>query len=210
LITALITNPLWVVKTRMCATNKSDPGAYKGLFDGLYQIIKYEGFFGFYKGIIPSLLGTSHGAIQFMIYEEMKKWRLKITPDKDRERLVNGIHFWELKILNLDFILLCLRLKLANVKDNFEYLLMSGSSKAFASITTYPYQVIRARLQNQKNEAKYLGIFDTMRKILRKEGFLGFYKGLAPNILKVLPGTCTTFLVYENVNSFFKEHARYD
>ncbi|CAG8433153.1 9554_t:CDS:2 [Diversispora eburnea] len=164
LITALITNPLWVVKTRMCATNKSDPGAYKGLF-----------------GIIPSLLGTSHGAIQFMIYEEMKKWRLKITPDKDRERL-----------------------------DNFEYLLMSGSSKAFASITTYPYQVIRARLQNQKNEAKYLGIFDTMRKILRKEGFLGFYKGLAPNILKVLPGTCTTFLVYENVNSFFKEHARYD
>ncbi|RHZ72440.1 hypothetical protein Glove_242g148 [Diversispora epigaea] len=181
LITALITNPLWVVKTRMCASNRSDPGAYKGLIDGLYQIIKYEGFFGFYKGIIPSLLSTSHGAIQFMIYEEMKKWRLKITPDKDRERL-----------------------------DNFEYLLMSGSSKAFASITTYPYQVIRTRLQNQKNEMKYLGVFDIMKKILRNEGILGFYKGLAPNILRVLPGTCTTFLVYENVNEFFKEHARYD
>lgn len=63
------------------------------IIDGLYRIVKHEGLLGFYKGIIPSLLGTSHGAIQFMIYEEMKKWRLKITPDNDRERLVNEIYF---------------------------------------------------------------------------------------------------------------------
>jgi hypothetical protein len=31
-ITAFFTNPFWVVKTRMCATDRTDPGAYKGLF----------------------------------------------------------------------------------------------------------------------------------------------------------------------------------
>jgi hypothetical protein len=44
----------------------------------------------------------------------------------------------------------------------------------------------------------------------RVESIFGFYKGLAPNVLRVLPGTCTTFLVYENMASFFKKHARYE
>jgi solute carrier family 25 folate transporter 32 len=36
--------------------------------DGLYQIAKYEGIKGLYKGMIPALFGTSHGALQFMAY----------------------------------------------------------------------------------------------------------------------------------------------
>jgi solute carrier family 25 folate transporter 32 len=27
----------------------------------------------------------------------------------------------------------------------------------------------------------------------------GFYKGLGTNALRILPGTCTTFVVYENL-----------
>jgi solute carrier family 25 folate transporter 32 len=33
----------------------------------------------------------------------------------------------------------------------------------------------------------------------RNEGFLAFYKGLGTNALRILPGTCTTFVVYENL-----------
>ncbi|CAJ0824737.1 3400_t:CDS:10, partial [Entrophospora sp. SA101] len=86
-ITALFTNPFWVIKTRMCATNIDDPRAYKGLFDGLYQILKYEGIRGLYRGIIPAFFGVSHGALQFMAYEEMKKWKLKIGSKEDRKKL---------------------------------------------------------------------------------------------------------------------------
>ncbi|CAJ0633646.1 17938_t:CDS:2 [Entrophospora sp. SA101] len=177
-ITALFTNPFWVIKTRMCATNIDDPRAYKGLFDGLYQILKYEGIRGLYRGIIPAFFGVSHGALQFMAYEEMKKWKLKIGSKEDRKKL-----------------------------DNLEYLLIAGSSKIFATISTYPYQLIKARLQNQSFEVKYNGVIDTIKKVFRSEGFFGFYKGLAPNILRVLPGTCTTFLVYENMMEFFRNHA---
>lgn len=48
---------------------------------------------------------------------------------------------------------------------------------------------------------------DCIRKIAAAEGYIGFYKGLAPNIIRVLPGTCITFLVYENLSQFFKRHA---
>ncbi|KAF0441188.1 mitochondrial FAD carrier protein [Gigaspora margarita] len=217
-ITVFMTNPFWVVKTRMCVTSRKDPEAYKGLIgncihpfrtlkkyqliithfsvdiffqipntvsyrkeDGLYQIAKYEGIRGLYKGLVPGLLGVSNGALQFMFYEEMKKWRLRISPEEDRERL-----------------------------DNIEYILVAGSSKTIANVATYPYQLIRTRLNNQKFVIKYNGVIDAIRKVYSSEGFLGFYKGLAPNTLRVLPGTCTTFLVYENMSAFFRKHARFD
>ena len=37
------------------------------------------------------------------------------------------------------------------------------------------------------------------RAIWRNEGARGFYKGLGTNALRILPGTCTTFVVYENL-----------
>ena len=60
-----------------------------GISDGLYQIVRYEGIRGLYKGLVPALLSASHGALQFMAYEELKKWRSRISPDKDRNRLVS-------------------------------------------------------------------------------------------------------------------------
>ena len=41
--------------------------------DGLWKLARYEGVRGMYKGFAPGLFGVSHGAIQFMSYEEMKK-----------------------------------------------------------------------------------------------------------------------------------------
>ena len=46
---------------------------YTGLTDGLVNLFRYEGVRGLYKGYLPGLFGTSHGAIQFMVYEELKK-----------------------------------------------------------------------------------------------------------------------------------------
>lgn len=38
--------------------------------------------------------------------------------------------------------------------------------------------------------------------VFRYEGWVGFYKGLTPNLLRVIPATAVTFVVYENVSSF--------
>ena len=38
-ITAFMTNPLWVVKTRMCIQNASASTAYRGLFRALKSVV---------------------------------------------------------------------------------------------------------------------------------------------------------------------------
>ncbi|KAG8958308.1 hypothetical protein FRC03_009266, partial [Tulasnella sp. 419] len=72
-ITAVVTNPIWVLKVRMFTTRPGDPNSYRGLWHGLYSIGKAEGWRGLWKGTSLALFGVSNGALQFMAYEEMKK-----------------------------------------------------------------------------------------------------------------------------------------
>ncbi|KAI7685782.1 hypothetical protein KC353_g20778, partial [Hortaea werneckii] len=46
------------------------------------------------------------------------------------------------------------------------------------------------------------GAMDVVRQVFQREGVTGFYKGLGPNIIRVLPSTCVTFLVYENMKFY--------
>ncbi|KAJ9069061.1 mitochondrial FAD carrier protein flx1 [Entomophthora muscae] len=182
-LTVLCTNPIWVVKTRIFTSSANNPNAYRGLIDGLVKITKLEGISGLYKGLVPALFGTSHGAFQFMAYEELKRWKATrgAASQVGNDKL-----------------------------STFDYIWMSTFSKVFASVTTYPYQVVKTRLQRLPESAldvKYEGATDTVKKIYRNEGLLGFYKGLGPSIIRVLPGTCITFLVYEKVSGYFRKNA---
>ena len=167
MLTAIATNPIWVIKTRMLSTSSSHPGAYKSILDGTRQLHRSEGLLGFYRGLVPSLLGVSHGALQFMAYEQLKIYR--------------G-HSFE-----------------GGQKDlgAMDFLMLSGLAKIFAGSTTYPYQVVRARLQMYDADSTYKSARDVVAQVWRKEGLTGFYKGLGPNLLRVMPSTWVTFLVYE-------------
>jgi len=46
---------------------------YSGLLDAVRTILREEGIFGFYKGIVPALMLVSHGACQFVFYEAIKE-----------------------------------------------------------------------------------------------------------------------------------------
>ena len=78
LMTLIFTNPITVVKTRLClqeklpAANVDSKRHYSGMLDAFLKIVKYEGCVGLYKGFIPGLFGVVHGAIQFMAYEDLK------------------------------------------------------------------------------------------------------------------------------------------
>ncbi|EME43346.1 hypothetical protein DOTSEDRAFT_89244 [Dothistroma septosporum NZE10] len=172
ILTAVATNPIWVIKTRMLSTAKDAPGAYRSIVHGTITLYKAEGVRGFYRGLVPSLFGVSHGAIQFMAYEQLKNhWALSRKGGKE------GL-------------------------TNLDYLSLSAASKMFAGSITYPYQVVRSRLQTYDAATKYKGVKDVVIQIYQREGMRGFYKGLAPNLIRVLPSTCVTFLVYENMKFY--------
>ncbi|PBP23835.1 mitochondrial carrier-like protein [Diplocarpon rosae] len=174
----LSTNPIWVLKTRMLSSDRGAEGAYKNMWHGAGQILRKEGWKGFYKGVGVSLLGNSHGAVQFAVYEPMKNlWRKYIAQEHTHRK--------EEKL------------------GNMPTLIISSSAKIFAGTVTYPYQVIRSRLQTYHGERLYgRGISGVAVKIWSGEGFRGFYRGLGFNVLRVLPATWATFLVYENVRYF--------
>jgi solute carrier family 25 folate transporter 32 len=60
---------------------------------------------------------------------------------------------------------------------NWDVFLLSATSKMFAGSITYPYQVVRARLQTYDAQTKYKGVVDVVKQVAKYEGWSGFYKG---------------------------------
>lgn len=63
-------------------------------------------------------------------------------------------------------------------------------------------QVIRARLQQRQVMGRavlYTDAWTTLRLVLRREGPGGLYKGVVPNVLRVMPSSALTLLVYEKL-----------
>ena len=167
-VMVLITNPIWLVKTRL----QLQPTYYKGLVDALTRIPREEGIFALYRGLFPALLLTSHGAIQLVVYEELKRFR---DPNGSTAGLA---------------------------------LVYGSIAKLAASIATYPYQVVKTRVQqrfphsaanNKKNLAasELARTYYCVKDTLRHEGLRGFFKGCWPSCLKVIPSAAITFWTYE-------------
>lgn len=51
--------------------------------------------------------------------------------------------------------------------------------------------------QRANSDAAYKGMSDAFRRTFQCEGIRGFYKGLFPNLLKVVPSASITYMVYE-------------
>ncbi|XP_042470129.1 folate transporter 1, chloroplastic-like [Zingiber officinale] len=178
---SLFTNPIWLVKTRLqLQTPYHGYRTYSGFSDALRTILKEEGWQALYKGIGPSLLLVTHGAIQFTVYEELRRL---VTRTKGKGAKTNALGGDE-------------------SLSSFDYAALGASSKIVAILFTYPYQVIRSRLQQRPNingTPKYSDSWHVIKETARFEGLRGFYRGLTSNLLKNIPASSITFVVYENV-----------
>lgn len=169
LVTVAITNPLWVVKTRL---QTQDMGLsvswskYKGTFHALSNIASKEGLGTLYSGLLPSLLGVVHVAVQFPIYEYAKS-QLSIKHGKQVE---------ELSIPDL--------------------IIASSASKMIASTLTYPHEVVRSQM-HVKGTGPFVGFVDTCRNIYLDSGPHGFYRGCTINLMRTVPAAAVTFTSFE-------------
>ncbi|KAJ9093174.1 hypothetical protein QFC21_006491 [Naganishia friedmannii] len=133
----IATNPLWVIKTRFMAQSIMAPNErrYAHTLDACRTIYREEGLGAFYKGLAPSLIGVTHVAVQFPLYEQLKVWAgtfrtfirgTNLPPPPPPPGIANETS----DPLSSRTILAC-----------------SASSKMVASCVTYPHEVLRTRLQ---------------------------------------------------------------
>ena len=54
-------------------------------------------------------------------------------------------------------------------------------------------------MQTYNAGVEYKGLRDVVRQVRQKEGLGGFYKGMGPGLVRVLPGVWVTFLVAEKL-----------
>lgn len=79
-------------------------------------------------------------------------------------------------------------------------LICGGVAGATAQTLTYPFDVIRRRMQmNHSPDAnfKYKGSFDAAKTIVQKEGIRALFKGMIPNYIKVVPAISISFVTFE-------------
>ena len=180
-----LTNPIWMVKSRLqlLADNTAGQRSYTGYSDAIKSIYREEGLGGFYKGISASYWGCFEGAIQFMLYEKIKK---KLVSEQNVRRDEKGLPHTD---------------KLSNLS----YFLSAAISKCTASIITYPHEVARTRVREQARNGifKYNnGMWQTIGVVAKEEGWKGLYGGMGMHLMKVVPNTAIMFLTYEVVNSW--------
>ncbi len=119
-VTATVTSPLWVVKTRFQTHSAPRPihgveaSQYRGVTPSIIAIARREGPRALYKGLGVSMIGLVHVAIQFPLYE-----RLKVALSDASGHL----SVWSL-------------------------IVASASSKTVAASISYPHEIVRSRQQH--------------------------------------------------------------
>ncbi|GLT43771.1 hypothetical protein SLA2020_177020 [Shorea laevis] len=196
-VNVLLTNPIWVVVTRMQTHTKIskkslsnqplpppdetvlsivDPLPY-GTSHVIQEVYDEAGFWGFWKGVVPTLIMVSNPSIQFMLYETMLK---KLKKKRSLHRQGNdGV-------------------------TALEIFLLGALAKLGATVVTYPLLVVKARLQAKQNTTgdkrhHYKGTLDAILKMIRYEGFSGFYKGMSTKIVQSVLAAAVLFMVKEEL-----------
>ena len=176
--------PLDLVRTRL-TTQLDGKEHYKGITDAFVKIVRYEGFTGLYSGIAPTLMvAVPSFSISYMVYGSLKEW------------CIEDELFYNLRKVDT---------KTGEEKLGFKLTLMCGAiSGTMSTLVTFPFDTVRRRMQIQSLHfppGERLSGIQMIFDLLKKDGFKGFYRGLTPEILKVVPMVGTMFTVYE----FMKE-----
>ncbi|AET40901.1 Rim2p Ecym_7045 [Eremothecium cymbalariae DBVPG len=184
--TSTATNPIWLVKTRLQLdkAEKSTARKYKNSWDCIKNVVRNEGILGLYKGLSASYLGSVESILQWVLYEQMKR----IVKQRSIEE------FGDISEENKSTYL--------KIKEWCQRSGGAGAAKLFASIITYPHEVIRTRLRQapvENGKLKYTGLLQSFRIIFKEEGFRSMYGGLTPHLLRTVPNSIIMFGTWELV-----------
>lgn len=152
--TVLLTNPIWVINTRMTARrSEADaqelpggamPKKSKSTIQTLLDLLRNEGPAALFSGVLPALVLVINPILQYTIFEQLKnvleRRQRRITP-----------------------------------KDAFY---LGAIGKILATSITYPYITVKSRMHVAGKTEPPQTLNGSLKKIIQQEGYTGLYKGM--------------------------------
>ena len=158
--TVLMTNPIWVVNTRMTArqsdsssdlpgpATESEKSAKKpSTIATLINLVKEEGPLALFAGVLPALVLVINPILQYTIFERLKDVLAK------RRRVTPSDAFF-----------------------------LGALGKLAATSITYPYITVKSRMHVASKDGPQDGMGQSLKRIVREEGWGGLYKGIGPKV----------------------------
>ncbi|KAF5339286.1 hypothetical protein D9758_013334 [Tetrapyrgos nigripes] len=150
------------------------------------EIVEEEGITGLWLGLKPGLVLTVNPAITYGVYERVKSIMLLAQSDQ-------------------------------SMSPWFSFF-VGAFSKTLATIVTYPYIMAKVRIQARSadaedaqessidapkahqyhhNHSQHPGAIDILRRVLQKEGLVGWYQGMQAQIIKAVLSQALLFMSKE-------------
>ncbi|KAL6102896.1 slc25a17 [Pungitius sinensis] len=181
MVNVILTTPMWVVNTRLKLQGAKfrnedlQQTQYKGIFDAFSQIVANEGVATLWNGTLPSLILVLNPAVQFMIYEAMKRKAGK-----------GGKKISSVEIFLIGAIAKAIATTATFPLQTIQAILRFGQYKGDGKAG------VIGSLTN---------IFSMLMDRIKRYGVLGLYKGLEAKLLQTVLTAALMFVVYEKITA---------
>ena len=184
-VTVLVSNPLWVVNTRLKLQGvsfkaqekgESKERRYKSVLDCLFGIAQHEGWQALWSGTSSSLMLISNPNIQYSLYEYLKRIQLE---------------------------------NMVAISPHIRHLVNGALSKFVATVLTYPLQVIQTQRRSgrftektnpqMKKRSSFFSLVDQGSTIIKRDGMAGLFRGLESKLLQTVLSAALMFFMYEEL-----------
>lgn len=177
-VNVLATTPFWVVNTRLKMQGITADLPYKNLIEGLQYIAKNEGVQKLWSGTMASLLLVSNPAIQFSVYEALKR-KLVSTHNDGRNTS------------SLVFFILGAAAKLVATFVTYPVQIIQTKMRHGSD-------------EEKKDEKQALGTLEMLRNILKNKGIAGLYNGFEAKVWQTVLTAALMFMTYEKIIRFVR------
>ncbi|PRW56204.1 peroxisomal nicotinamide adenine dinucleotide carrier [Chlorella sorokiniana] len=206
----LLTNPIWMVATRMQALSCAKASAAAraaaaakaakaggreggeveveapsqlGMVAVARQVYSEYGLAGFWNGTAASLVMVINPTLQYALYEWLQAARAKLRRSGSKGSPPARASAWEI-------------------------FLLSSLAKLGATLVTYPMMNIKTRMYTASRSdsgAHHASILAAAASIMREEGPGGYYRGLRTKVVQSVLAAALLFVAKEEITNFTRD-----
>lgn len=177
---AVVCNPIWLLKTRMQIEDASKAGLSERHFrtfrGGIVYSVNTNGVRSLWRGTSAQVLLGIPNAATLPLYDTMKAYLKTATGKAD---------------LNMVEVCGC-----------------SAFTKVMVAFICHPIAVFKTRLQDHRahfGEVQYTGFSQTVKTVWVRGGLKGMYRGFVPSLYQSVPRTIFMFIFYEEFLRVFRK-----